>query len=56
MTKLQISLTDEETQLLQEKADLLGYDVTKYAKFILAGEAVDQMKKTRLTSKFPAEK
>lgn len=41
MTKLQISLTDEETILLAEKAALLGYDVTKYAKFVLAKEAVE---------------
>lgn len=44
MTKLQISLTDEETQLLEEKASLLGYDVTKYAKFVLAREAVEEIK------------
>lgn len=43
MTKLQISLTDQETQLLEERASLLGYDVTKYAKFVLAKEAVEQI-------------
>lgn len=43
MTKLQITLTDEETQLLSMRATVLGYDVTKYAKFVLAKEAVEQV-------------
>lgn len=43
MTKLQITLTDQETQLLEARASLLGYDVTKYAKFVLAKEAVEQV-------------
>lgn len=42
MTKLQISLTDQETQLLSMRAAVLGYDVTKYAKFVLAQDAVEQ--------------
>lgn len=42
MTKLQITLTDEETQLLSLRAAVLGYDVTKYAKFVLAQDAVEQ--------------
>jgi hypothetical protein len=41
MIKLQITLTDEENQLLSLRASILGYDVTKYAKFLLAREAVD---------------
>ncbi len=41
---MQISLTDEEGALLAEQAILLGYDVTKYAKFILAQKAVEQLK------------
>ncbi len=43
MTKLQITLTDEETQLLSLRAAALGYDVTKYAKFVLAQDAVEQV-------------
>jgi len=39
MTKLQISLTDQENELLALKAQGLGYDVTRYAKFVLAREA-----------------
>lgn len=39
MTKLQITLTDREAELLSQRASDLGYDVTKYAKFILAREA-----------------
>ena len=41
MIKLQITLTDEENQLLAMRASSLGYDVTKYAKFLLAREAVE---------------
>lgn len=41
MIKLQITLTDEENQLLAMRASVLGYDVTKYAKFLLAREAVE---------------
>jgi len=39
MTKLQITLTDQEAGLLASRAIYLGYDITKYAKFILAREA-----------------
>jgi len=44
MIKLQITLTDEENQLLAMRATALGYDVTKYAKFLLAREAIDHLK------------
>lgn len=44
MIKLQITLTDEENQLLAMRATALGYDVTKYAKFLLAKEAIDSLK------------
>lgn len=40
MVKLQITLTDQEAELLSDKASSLGYDVTKYAKFVLAKEAL----------------
>ena len=43
MTKLQITLTDQETQLLSMRAAILGYDVTKYAKFVLAQDAAEQL-------------
>ncbi|KKW02686.1 MAG: hypothetical protein UY36_C0004G0002 [Parcubacteria group bacterium GW2011_GWA1_49_11] len=42
MTKLQITLTDED-QLLSMRAAVLGYDVTKYAKFVLAQDAIEQL-------------
>ena len=41
MIKLQITLTDEENQLLALRASILGYDVTKYTKFLLAREAIE---------------
>jgi hypothetical protein len=44
MTKLQITLTDQEVNLLSSRATYLGYDVTKYAKFVLAREAEDVLK------------
>ena len=41
--KLQITLTEEEGKLLTERAKLLGYDVTKYAKFMLARKAMESL-------------
>lgn len=41
--KLQITLTEQEGKLLTERANLLGYDVTKYAKFMLAREAMESL-------------
>lgn len=38
--KLQITLTRQEEELLSGKAGLLGYDVTKYVKYLLAKEAI----------------
>jgi hypothetical protein len=41
MTKLQISLTDEETALLQNGADNLGYSLTRFVKFLLGQKAME---------------
>ncbi|KKT29305.1 MAG: hypothetical protein UW41_C0012G0019 [Candidatus Collierbacteria bacterium GW2011_GWC2_44_18] len=38
--KLQITITDEEQKLLAKRAAVLGYDVTKFAKFLLSHEAM----------------
>ncbi|HBU21492.1 TPA: hypothetical protein DEB02_00950 [Candidatus Beckwithbacteria bacterium] len=43
MKKLQLSLTRQEAQLLELKGAQLGYDLTKYVKFILAREAASVM-------------
>ncbi|MFH1840744.1 MAG: hypothetical protein ABH807_01110, partial [Candidatus Shapirobacteria bacterium] len=43
MTKLQLTLTDQETDLLAAKAVLLGYDVTRYVKFLIGREAMTAM-------------
>lgn len=40
LMKLQITLTKQEEELLSSRAEILGYDVTKYVKFILAKEAL----------------
>lgn len=53
MIKLQITLTDEENQLLAMRAASLGYDVTKYAKFLLAKEAVDCLADTPVFTASP---
>jgi len=53
MIKLQISLTDEENQLLAMRAASLGYDVTKYAKFLLAREAVNRLSETPVFTASP---
>lgn len=39
MTKLQLSLTDQENAILSAKASQLGYSVTRYVKFIISKEA-----------------
>lgn len=41
-TKLQITITPEEEALLRRKAARLGYDVTKFVKFLLSREAYEQ--------------
>ncbi|MEK7591811.1 MAG: hypothetical protein AAB508_00275 [Patescibacteria group bacterium] len=43
MMKLQITLTDQEAELLAMRGSTLGYDVTKYAKFLLAQDAASHL-------------
>jgi len=43
MQKLQITVTTEEHKLLERRAKLLGFDVTKYAKFLLTREAFSEI-------------
>lgn len=43
-TKLQITITDQEEAALKKKAEILGYDVTKFVKFLLSREAYEHMK------------
>ena len=38
--KLQITITDEEKELLAQRAALLGYDITKFTKYLLSHEAM----------------
>ena len=45
--KLQITITDQEEKLLAERATALGYDVTKYAKFVLGREAFEQSSRAK---------
>lgn len=39
MYKIQISLTDQENSLLAQRAAGLGYNVTKFIKFVISREA-----------------
>jgi len=39
--KIQITLTPEEVAALAVKAKILGYNVTKYVKFIVSREAFE---------------
>ena len=39
MNKVQLTLTNEEMNALLLKASKLGYDVTKYIKYLIASEA-----------------
>ena len=43
MMKLQITLTDQEAELMAMRGSTLGYDVTKYAKFLLAQDAASHI-------------
>lgn len=38
MTKLQLTLTDQEAEVFRKRADELGYSLTKFVKFLLAME------------------
>ena len=38
--KLQITITDEEQKLLAQRAAVLGYDVTKFTKYLISHEAM----------------
>lgn len=42
-TKLQITITDQEKAALKKKAEILGYDVTKFVKFLLSREAYEHI-------------
>lgn len=44
MTKLQITISDQEANLLAMKGSYLGYDVTKYVKHVLAKEAEEALR------------
>lgn len=39
MQKVQLTLTPEETHALKFKASKLGYDVTRYIKYLISQEA-----------------
>lgn len=41
MTKLQITLTNEEADLLSAKAAQFGYKLTRFVKFLISKEAAE---------------
>jgi len=51
--KVQLTLTNEEAQILSAKASKLGYNTTKFIKFLITREAVSvigQAENTRMMS------
>lgn len=58
MYKLQLSITDKEQELLAARAARLGYDVTKYVKFLLSQEAyqaVEEIPTYKMDSKLVSQ-
>ena len=49
--KLQITLTGKEEELLSQKAAMLGYDVTKFVKFLISREAYKEAELSAKTKK-----
>jgi hypothetical protein len=43
MTKLQITITNQEADLLSAKATLFGYKLTRFVKFLIAREVAQTM-------------
>ena len=41
MTKIQLTLTKPEATILQNRADVFGYDISRYVKFLIS-KAVEQ--------------
>ncbi len=50
MTKLQISLSNEETESLTKQAEKMGYKLTKFVKFLLAMEAYRVLREVQLAN------
>ncbi len=45
MTKIQLSLTDQETDILSAEAAQLGYNLTKFIKFLISKVSFDATSK-----------
>ena len=48
MTKIQLTFTDKEMQSLQTKADLFGYDVSRYLKFLISKIVEEEITRKKL--------
>lgn len=48
MTKVQLTLTSAETNLISFKASQLGYSLTKFIKFLIGREATKVVEETNL--------
>ncbi len=44
MTKVQLTLTTQEAELLSQKAMQLGYNLTRFIKFLISREAINAIK------------
>ena len=56
MTKLQLSLTKQEVDILSTKASQLGYSVTRYVKFLISREASQSLDPFENLPTFPMSK
>lgn len=48
MNKVQLTLTEEESKLLESKASKLGYSLTRYLKFLISREAADVVEREEI--------
>jgi KaiC/GvpD/RAD55 family RecA-like ATPase len=58
MNKLQISLTDQESEIFHYKAAMLGYDLTRYVKYQLSRLAdtfLGEIQESRMSQKLEKE-
>jgi len=56
MTKVQLTLTDQETNILSDKASQLGYGLTRFIKFLISQEATQTLKNPSQISVFKMSK
>ena len=48
MRKIQLTLTDQEAEVLSVRAAQIGYNLTRYVKLLLGREVVDSMEESEV--------